>query len=163
MFWKKKEKEELVGASAKLAAAERMKTSTRMDSNPENAKGQSYSQTIPVVFIFVMSVVLTLLIMESSLISLSSWRPTGIHNLDMLLVGKNIHKFTGNGDLDRLIVAFIRGLVLFLMAAFIPFVSALMTRIGTKGKINPFVACWATIVGIPLVYLLMAEVFLPLF
>jgi len=165
MFWNKKKKIsqlELVGASAKLAAAQRMRNSSRMDMHNPDAKGQAHSQTIPVVITFVLCAVLTIILMEGSFINISSFHPTGINNLDSLLVGSQLHKFVSDSDVNRLIIIMIRSTFLFIMTGIIPLMGFIASGMFKMGKLNPFIASWTAIVALPVLIFLVKEMLFPM-
>ena len=147
MFEKKQEVP--VGASAKIEAAERMKAKSRLDMLA-TSEGQTASQTIPVTFVFALAVGFAMLAMDGSMINTAGWHPTGVGSVDQLLVGSAAQRFTGDAQIDKLIVAFIRGFALCLVTGIIPLFAAVVTRMGGKGKINPLVACWGMLIAVPM-------------
>ena len=162
MFKRKEKYQELVGASAKLAAAERMKNSKRMDSH-DDSKNQAFSQAIPATVVFVFCAALVVISSEGSFFNVGGWHPTGISNLDNLLVGSTPPHLVGDGDINRLLVILVRSFALFILSGIIPFMGLMATRMTGRGRLNPLVACWGAIIVLPLLSYVVQEVILPMF
>jgi len=143
---------EFIGASAKLAAAERMRQAAHEEAE-YNASGKAVGQAIPVTIVFVMAVLLAMLPVGDIFVT-ADWSLTGIDSVDQLLFGAEIQKFTGDADLDRLIAILVRGSALFLLTGVAPFFASVAARIFGKNRLNPFVACWGAFVALPLLYFL---------
>ncbi len=155
-------KAELVGASAKLEAAEKMKAAGRIATNKETAEGQSYSQNMPAAGIFFVSFLYVIILMELSGINISSWHITGDRSIDSFLTGSRGHRFIGDKDIDKIILAFLRALVFFLATGIIPLLGKIVHQFFPKNTINPFVSCWAAVAISPLLYMTFISFILPL-
>lgn len=111
------------------------------------------SQLIPVTIIFVFAAGLAMLLPDGFL-SKFFGGATGIGILDQALTGGAAPKIAGDADLGRLISILVRGLMLFLAAGAAPFLASVAVRAAGKNRVNPFVACWAMLIALPLFYLL---------
>jgi hypothetical protein len=155
MGWDKNEPE-FIGASDKITAAQKMRLAAR-DGESDNIPEKPSSQIIPVTLTFLMAAGLAMLLLGGALPYLSGWRPTGIEDVDHILFGDSIQKMTGNTEMDHLLVIMIRAAVLFLAAGIAPFLAAIAVRIAGKKRLDPFVACWAVLIALPLFYFLLGK------
>jgi|GEM_PF-6193976 len=162
-FWEKEKKEELIGASIKLATAERMRQQGRMmkHGNESDESGQSYSQTIPATIGFVFAVIVVMMAMDGSVINFSRLNLTGIRSFDDFIFGQNIPRLMGSQDLDKVIVIFSRAFAFAGIAGLFPLAGYAITKTAHRGRINPFVASWLALIASPVVYGLFSEMIAP--
>lgn len=149
-----------VGAAEKLAMAQKLRETIRAGALAGGGKAKTYSQTTPVTIIFVLAVVIAMLMTDGSNSLLAGWHPTGLSSLDRLLTGSEIPHMTGDGDMDRLAVIFIRGGALFLFTGLFP-LAALMTLRLSGGRLNPLIACWLMLVILPVALYFSKDILLP--
>lgn len=163
-FWEKKKKEEeLVGASIKLATAERMRQQDRASKmgHEDDEVGQSFSQTVPITIGFVFAVIVTMMSMDGSVIDFSRFNLTGIRGLDNFIFGQDIPYLTGGKDMDKVLVIFSRAFSFCLIAGFFPLAGYAISKTAHRGKINPFIGCWIAIIASPVIYGIFYEMILP--
>ncbi len=163
MFGENDKKQELVGASAKIEAAERMKAAGRIAAHQETAEGQSYNQNVPALVVYVLAVLLVLMLMNSSDFNLSGWHLTGDRSIDSFLTGSTIPSFFGDKSIDTIILVFLRALVFSLFAGIVPLLGKMIAQLVPKDTINPFMACWAAVIAIPFLYVMFVSFLAPLF
>ena len=143
------------GAEEKYRVAEKMRELSRaeMQSRTDGGSGGIHgSQTIPIAVIFGLAVGFALFITEGSSINMSGLHLTGNAAVDGLLFGSGVPHFTGDADMDKLVVVFIRGMALFVMMGAAPFLAYLFCKSVGKNKVSPFVACWGATVFLPIAY-----------
>ncbi len=162
MFGENDKKQELVGASAKIEAAERMKAAGRIAANKETAEGQSYSQNVPALVVYVLTALLVLILMNSSDFNLAGWHLTGDRSIDTFLTGSKIPRFLGDKSIDTIILVFLRALVFFLFAGIVPLLGKMISQSVPKDTINPFMACWAAVITLPFLYVTFVSFLAPL-
>lgn len=154
MFNKKKEAPKLVGASAKFAAVERMKRAAALE-RQRGAKAKASSQTIPVTIIFVLAVGVSMLLLGPTSIS-----KAGGFSIGQLLFASAAPGLTGDADIDRLIAILARGLAVFIVSAIAPLCGYVVVQ-ASKKRLNPFIACWAVLLALPLVSYSFSDTLMP--
>jgi len=166
-FWKKEEEHiALVGASAKLAAAERMRQQDRLKKevgDNSDAFGQCYSQTVPFTAGFIVAALIAIMNMGGGIIDLTGLSLTGSRSFDGFLFGTDVPYILGNNDVDQILVIFIRAFLYCLIAAVIPGIGYGLAQIGNKGQVSPYTACWGAMLLSPFVYWVLTSFIVPIF
>jgi H+/gluconate symporter-like permease len=145
MAWDKNRQSEIPGTERR-ATVEKMRRAAWEAEN--NLPQKPASQTIPVTLVFVLAVALAA--QQGS----AAWGLTGMRAIDNILSGAFIRSLIQDADISNLFILLLRGIILFLAAGFVPLCASAAVRSLGEKRLNPFVACWAALVALPLFYFL---------
>jgi hypothetical protein len=151
----------LVGAKEKLIAAQAArirKTLAQAKAMGIGKEGRSASQAVPVTLIFVLSVLFAAVLTETGALGRLGWHISSNPNLNRLLLGSGIPDVTGDPDMDKLIVLFSRGGLIFVATGIFPFFGFILAK-ALDRKITPYTATWAMGIVLPLLYFFFSESF----
>ena len=165
-FWEKeKPQEELVGASIKIATAERMKAAGRFQKvgNEEDDENQAFGQNVHMLIGYVMAILVAVMALDKSVINFSGFELTGSRSLDDLIFGSSVPNFFGDGDIDMIVAIMLKALLYCLIAAIFPIIGYGIRRVLGKEESSPYFCCWIAIVASPIIYVLFAQIIFPIF
>lgn len=146
----------LVGAKEKLRAAQELRVKKYLAEAKAKGIGKeerSASQAVPVTLFYVLSVIFAALLTESNALARMGWHIVNNSQLNRILVGGGIPAVTGDADIDKLIVLFSRGALIFIATGIFPFVGFLLMKYLDR-KVNPYTAIWGVGIIIPMIYFL---------
>jgi hypothetical protein len=156
---KDEEKPRLVGAKEKIARAQAIKRgSNTIESKSEGKK--PWAPTVLMIYIMacILAYVLMIGVMKTSGLNIA----TGWGNFDRLMFSAGVPSFMGNELYDTIIGSMLRGLVFFLAAGILPFVTLVWIRAIDRPNMNPYLAFWGTTIGATMVFFLVKDFFGPL-
>ena len=146
MFGKKSNDTRLVGAAEKREKASKFRPGFKIESKREGKQG---GKVIPVVVIYALAVTLALG-MDKANINVR----TSFEWIDRIF--SNTPTITGTVDTDKVIIAFVRGLFLFAVAGFIPFLTMLWQRVLDR-TMNVYLTFIGISITLPLLYVTFAD------
>jgi hypothetical protein len=142
-----------IGARAKIEQAKKMQASGRFNINQSGGGSTHYpSQTVPITLIYVLATLLSMMFTEGKSNPFSGMHITGYPLIDNFVTGNDIHRFTGDPDMDKAFTIMVRGLSFFVVAGIVPLLGFLAEKFFMKGKVQPFVICWGVITIIMMFY-----------
>ncbi len=153
-----------IGAKAKRmqAQAERKKRNFASSYTSGGVQVTHEPQTIQILLIFFMCIAFAFVMTSTGDIDNFSRTITGNFTIDQIIIGPGTPVFIGDEMIDKIITSVIRGLIIFLFTAIVPFFAKFYSKITDNAKTNVFVLHWGVLVTVPFLIYLFAGFILPL-
>jgi len=159
-MFKKKEKKQLVGATAKRMAA--YQAAKERKGEIESSSGKK-DLAAPIVTIYVIACAFAFILTENGNYFFFSGVLTGNAFLDQIIVGPGVFVVMGDPMIDTIVTSLLRGLFLFLCAGFPSFLIRTYVRVTNKIQSNLYVMHWGCMIVAPFIYYLCTTMIFPLF
>ena len=159
-MFKKKEKKQLVGATAKRMAA--YQAARERKGEIEATSGGRKDLVVPIVTIYAIACAFAFLLTENGNYLFFSGVLTGNIFLDQIIVGPGLFIVMGDPLMDSIITALLRGLFLFLCAGIPSFLIRTYVRATNKLQSNLYVLHWGCLIVTPFIYYLCVNMIFPL-
>lgn len=158
-MFKKKEKKQLVGATAKRMAA--YQAAKERKGEIESSSGRK-ELTAPIVTIYVIACAFAFILTENGNYFFFNGVLTGNALIDQIIVGPGAFVLMGDPMIDMIVTSLLRGLFLFLCAGVPSFLIRTYVRATNKLQSNLYVLHWGCLIVAPFIYYLCVNMVFPL-